>query len=32
MPDDVVYVQSYIKSKEAEAIVISGYSDNNKNQ
>ncbi len=28
MPEDVVYVQSFIKSREAEAIVISLYSEN----
>ncbi len=28
MPEDVVYVQSFIKSREAEAIVVSLYSEN----
>jgi hypothetical protein len=28
IPDDVVYVQSFIKSREAEAIVVSFYSEN----
>lgn len=26
LPDDVVFVQSYVKAKEGDGVVMSGYS------